>query len=65
MKFSGTELWEMFLKEFQFQQELEFDSAKDKTAYYLWAYESIRWKLWENRKHFVICNTISLCEEDE
>lgn len=54
MKFSRTELWEMFLREFQFQQELEFDSAKDKAAYYLWAYESIRWKLWENRKHSVM-----------
>lgn len=53
MKFSRKELQEMFLKEFQFQGNMQFDSEERKAAYYLWAYESIRWKLWENRKYFV------------
>lgn len=53
-KFSRAELWEMFLKEFQFLQGLQFASAKEEAAYYLWAYESIRWKLWENRKHLIM-----------
>lgn len=53
-KFSRTELWELFLKEFRFQQELQFNSIEERAIYYLWAYESIRWKLWENRKHIIM-----------
>lgn len=54
MKFSRIELQEIFLKGFRFQQGLQFNSEEKKSAYYLWVYETIRWKLWENRKHIVL-----------
>ncbi len=54
MKFSRTELEEMFLKEFLMQKEFCFGQAEGKASYYLWAYETIRWKLWNNRKHIVM-----------
>lgn len=54
MKFSRTQLWELFLKEFHFQEILQFETAEEKTAYYLWAYELIRWQLYENRKHMIM-----------
>ena len=54
MKFSRRELWEFFLKDFRFQQGLQFGSTEAKAVYYLWAYEFIKWKLWENRKHAIM-----------
>ncbi len=54
MKFSRAEQWEFFLKEFRFQQGLQFESTESKAAYYLWVYEFIRQKLWENRKHAIM-----------
>lgn len=54
MRFSRTQLWELFLKKFQFQKDLQFESGKDEAAYYLWAYDLIRWQLYENRKHAVM-----------
>lgn len=54
MRFSRTQLWELFLKEFHFQEILEFETAEDRAAYYLLAYELIRWQLYENRKHMIM-----------
>ena len=54
MKFARKELWEMFLKGFRFQQELQFVSEKERTGYILAVYEILRWQLWNARKHMVL-----------
>lgn len=54
MKFSRKELWELFLKKFRFQEKLQFENEKDMAAYYLQAYERMRWDLWKVRKHEVL-----------
>ncbi len=54
LKFSRIQLWELFLKGFDFQCELQFESQKEQTAYYLWVYELIRRQLYENRKHEIM-----------
>lgn len=54
MRFSRGELQEMFLKEFRFQSKLQFKSEREKSSYYLWAQEFIRWQLYENRKYAVL-----------
>ena len=53
-KFSRTQLWELFLKTFCFQDHLQFETVKDKTAYYFGVYELIRWRLYDNRRHLVM-----------
>lgn len=60
MEFTRSELQEMFLKEFRFQEELQFENEKEKTTYFLRAYEIIRWNLWEARKHEVMDDIISM-----
>lgn len=53
-RFSRTQLWEFFLKEFNFQIPLQFESEEDKAAYYFWIYELVRWQLYVNRRHAVM-----------
>lgn len=52
--FSRKELWEIFLKEFRFQQKIQFTCEKKKALYYLRTYESLRWQLWKVRKNVMM-----------
>lgn len=53
-RFSRVELWEMFLKEFRFQQELQFTDKRAKVGYFLAVYAIIRQQLWNARKHLLL-----------
>lgn len=60
MKFRRSELQEMFLKDFRFQERIQFKNEKEKAAYYLSTYVIIRWDLWEERKHEVMDDIIPM-----
>lgn len=63
MKFSRRELWELFLKKFRFQEKLQFENETDMAAYYLQAYEMMRWELWKVRKHEVLDDIVPRFEK--
>lgn len=58
LKFSRKELQEMFLKEFRFQESLQFETDTDRIVYYLYMYDFIKNALWEARKHAVLDDVI-------
>lgn len=53
MRFSRSELQEFFIKEFRFQQKLQFSSEKDRKAYFLRSYALLWKQLWIMRIHAV------------
>lgn len=58
MKFSRSELQEFFLKEFTFQQKLQFSREKDRKAYFLRSYALLWKQLWIMRRHAVMDDII-------
>lgn len=54
LEFTRMELWEMFLKEFRFQLELQFMDETEKAGYFLSVYKILREKLWNARKHMLL-----------
>ena len=54
MKFSRSRLWEMFLDEFRFQQDMQFETQQSRAAYDIKGYASLRSQLWTARKHAVL-----------
>lgn len=54
LKFSRKELQEMFLKEFRFQNKLQFETDTERTIYYLFVYDFLGNALWKVRKHAVL-----------
>lgn len=57
-RFSRSELQEFFLKEFRFQQKLQFSSEKDRNAYFLRSYALLWKQLWIMRRHTVMDDII-------
>lgn len=58
MKFSRSELQDFFLKEFRFQQKLQFPLEKDRKAYFLRSYALLWKQLWIMRSHAVMDDII-------
>lgn len=57
-RFSRNELQEMFLKEFRFQQNIQFPDEKDRNSYFLRSYTLLWKQLWIMRKHTVVDDII-------
>lgn len=58
LRFSRSELQEMFLKKFRFQDLMQLKTDMDKITYYLCAYALLRQQMWEARKHIVLNDVI-------
>ncbi len=63
MRFSRSELREMFLKPFKFQENLEFVDEKARILYQVRAYEILRMALWRVRKHEIMDDIIPLLDK--
>lgn len=54
LRFSRSELQEIFLREFRFQQNIQFSDEKDRKAYFLRSYTLLWKQLWNMRRHTVM-----------
>lgn len=65
LKFTRSELQEMFLKEFRFHGLLQFETDEDRIVYYLYMHHFFENVLWKARRHAVLDDVVAEFDDVE